>query len=167
MRCVKVKFQKWEVLLEDTIVTDTVTVLGVKTSTEPKKVHPQFELCLVHVLLLHPTLLSAQSLLGCCFWSFQGQLRSVARMTQSQSCWRENVWWCATPPLPLSHREMLWACRWGLEQVGWRFRPSAVPTTNPLRWATAPWPSTLTRWVSACVQEWKENCLHYHWRIKK
>lgn len=108
--------------------------------------------CLVCRLPLHSTLMPTPSLpLDCCCSSTGGPPRSAARMTQSRSCWRESVWWCATPPHRRSHQVMPWACQWGQELGGWHFRPFVTPTTNRQRWATEPWPSTLTRWVLRLV----------------
>lgn len=119
-------------------------------SPEAPKARPHLELCPVRLFPLRHTVLPALSFsLDCSLSSIGGPHRSVARMTQSQSCWRGSVWWCATPPPLRSHRVTLWACRWGQVLDGWHFQPSVTPTMNPRRWATAPWPSTLTRWVSA------------------
>lgn len=131
---------KWGVVQQTTVL---LKIQRHQQSPKKLKAHLHLELCPGHLLRLCSTFS-----LDCCFSSFGHPQRSEARMTRSQSCWRESVWWCVTPPLLLSHRETLWACRWGRELVGWRFQPSVTPTTNPRRWATAPWPSTLTRWVS-------------------
>lgn len=128
---------------------EIVDSISVKTTTsQHKKLHLQpaggFELCRVSAT---PSLRAAQSLSDCCSCFFGGPPRSAARMTQNRSCWRGNVWWCATPPLPRNHRATLWVCPWGRVPAGWRFLPSVTPTLNPQRWATVPWPSTSTRWV--------------------
>lgn len=89
-----------------------VDFISVTTSTsQAQEATPKtsrcFEVCRVHP---QPSSVTPLSFSDCCSWSFGGPPRSAARMTLNQSCWRENVWWCATPLLLQNHRAMLWAC---------------------------------------------------------
>lgn len=73
-------------------------------------------------------------------------LPASARTTRSPSCSKGSVWWCATRTLPrtvgspphLAYQSAPLGQRW-------LFPLCVEPTTSRQRWATRPWPSTLTR----------------------
>lgn len=69
-----------------------------------------------------------------------------ARTTRSPSSWKESVSSCATQTrLRTAGSPPHWAFQCAPLGQRWLFLPCAGPTMSRQRWATRPWPSTLTR----------------------
>lgn len=90
-------------------------------------------------------------------------LSASARTTRSPSSWKESVSSCVTRTrLRTAGSPPLWAFQCAPPGQRWLFPPCAGPTMSRQRWATRPWPSTLTR-LGFLLTLW--NTVNINWFI--
>lgn len=112
---------------------------------------------------------AAQDPVPCWRWSYSWDAAwrpASARTTRNPSCSRESVLWCATrTPLRTERSPPHLAYLSAPPGQRWHFPPCVEPIMNRQRWATRPWPSTLTRsdvlWLKVIeTLRFLSNCFH-------